>query len=336
MKASPLFSDLKFRASYGLTGNQSIPPYQSLALIAARGQGVFSTATGSEAFRGREPLSYPNRDLKWETTAQLNLGVDLSILKGRIGLTAEVYHKNTRDLLLSTPIPYTSGFDNTLLNIGNVQNKGVDLALNSVNLDGKIRWTTSANISFNRNKITNLARKGDVNLGVGGNILREGEPIGTFFGYVFDGIYQTDEEAKNSPVIAGQTPAAGDRKYKDISGPKGTPDGIVNDFDRTIIGSAQPDFVWGLNNTVTYQGISLSLFFQGSQGNQMVNQNLGDLANVNGKQNVLAEAGLNRWTPQNPSNEYARALTTANDNGILIPFHRGCHLPAAEKRDPQL
>ena len=320
MKASNLFSDLKFRASYGLTGNQSIPPYQSLALIAARGQGVFSTATGSEAFRGREPLSYPNWDLKWETTAQLNLGVDLSILKGRIGLTAEVYHKNTRDLLLSTPIPYTSGFDNTLLNIGNVQNKGIDLALNSVNLDGKIRWTTSANISFNRNKITNLARKGDVNLGVGGNILREGEPIGTFFGYVFDGIYQTDEEAKNSPVIAGQKPAAGDRKYKDISGPNGTPDGIVNDFDRTIIGSAQPDFVWGLNNTVTYQGISLSLFFQGSQGNQMVNQNLGDLANVNGKQNVLAEAGLNRWTPQNPSNEYARALTTANDNVFSSRF----------------
>ncbi len=320
MKANNLFSDLKFRASYGLTGNQSIPPYRSLALIGQIGQGVFSTATGSEAFRGREPISYPNRDLKWETTAQLNLGVDLSILKGRIGLTAEVYHKNTRDLLLSTPIPYTAGFDNTLLNIGNVQNKGVDLALNSVNLDGKIRWNTSFNLSFNRNKITNLARKGDVNLGVGGNILREGEPIGTFYGYVFDGIYQTDEEAKNSPVIAGQTPAAGDRKYKDISGPNGTPDGIVNDFDRTVIGSAQPDFVWGLNNTVTYQGISLSLFFQGSQGNQMVNQNLGDLANVNGKQNVLAEAGLNRWTPQNPSNEYARALTTANDNVFSSRF----------------
>ena len=320
MKTSTLFSDLKFRASYGLTGNQAIPPYQSLALIGQIGQGVFSTGTGVTAFRGREPISYPNRDLRWETTAQLNLGVDLSILRGRIGLTAEVYQKNTRDLLLNTPIPYTSGFANTLLNIGNVQNKGIDLALNSVNTEGKIRWTTSANISFNRNKITNLARKGDVNLGVGGNILREGEPIGTFYGYVFDGIYQTDEAAKNSPVIAGQTPAAGDRKYKDISGPNGTPDGIINDFDRTIIGSAQPDFVWGLNNTATYRNITLSLFFQGSQGNQMVNQNLGDLANVNGKQNVLAAAGLGRWTPQNPSNEYARALTTANDNVFSSRF----------------
>ena len=320
MKASPFFSDLKFRASYGLTGNQSIPPYQSLALIGAVGQGVFSTGSNVTAFRGREPLSYPNKDLKWETTTQLNLGVDLSVLKNRIGLTVEVYHKNTRDLLLSTPIPYTSGFGNTLLNIGNVQNRGVDVAFNSVNLNGPVRWNTSFNISFNRNKITNLARKGDVNLGVGGNILREGQPIGTFFGYVFDGIYQTDEEAKTSPVIAGQKPAAGDRKYKDISGPNGTPDGIVNDFDRTIIGSAQPNFVWGLNNTVAYKNLTLSFFFQGSQGNQLVNQNLSDLANVNGKQNVLASAGLGRWTPQNPSNLYARALTTANDNVFSSRF----------------
>ncbi|QRR01335.1 SusC/RagA family TonB-linked outer membrane protein [Dyadobacter sandarakinus] len=319
LKQVNFIQDLKFRASYGRTGNQSIQPYRSLALIGAIGQGVFST-TGQEVIRGREPVSYPNRDLKWETTDQLNAAIDLSVLKGRLDFTIEAYNKNTIDLLLDTPIPYTSGFDNTLLNIGNVRNRGIDVAISSVNLDGKVQWNTSLNISVNRNKITNLARKEDVNLGVGGNILREGEPIGTFFGYVFDGIYQSDEEAKNSPAIAGQTPAAGDRRYKDISGPAGTPDGIINDFDRTIIGSAQPDFTWGLNNTVTFKGIALSLFFQGSQGNQMVNQNLGDLANVNGKQNVLAEAGLGRWTPENRSNKYARALTTANDNVFSSRF----------------
>jgi TonB-linked SusC/RagA family outer membrane protein len=319
MKSANFIQDLKFRVSYGRTGNQSIQPYRSLALIGAIGQGVFST-TGQEVIRGREPVSYPNRELKWETTDQLNAAIDLSILKGRLDFTIEAYNKNTIDLLLDTPIPYTSGFDNTLLNIGNVRNRGIDVAISSVNLDGKVQWNTSLNVSVNRNKITNLARKEDVNLGVGGNILREGEPIGTFYGYVFDGIYQTDEEAKNSPAIAGQTPAAGDRKYKDINGPAGTPDGIINDFDRTIIGSAQPDFTWGLNNNVTFKGITLSLFFQGSQGNQMVNQNRGDLANVNGKQNVLAEAGLGRWTPENRSNKYARALATANDNVFSSRF----------------
>ncbi|SEJ40413.1 TonB-linked outer membrane protein, SusC/RagA family [Dyadobacter sp. SG02] len=319
MKSVNFIQDLKFRASYGRTGNQSIQPYRSLALIGALGQGVFST-TGQEVIRGREPVSYPNKSLKWETTDQVNAAIDLSVLKGRLDITVEAYNKNTIDLLLDTPIPYTTGFENTLLNIGNVRNRGIDVAINSVNLDGKVQWNTSLNVSVNRNKITNLARNGDVNLGVGGNILREGEPIGTFFGYVFDGIYQTDEEAKQSPAIAGQSPAAGDRKYKDISGPNGTPDGIINDFDRTIIGSAQPDFTWGLNNSVTFKNVTLSLFFQGSQGNQMVNQNLGDLANVNGKQNVLAEAGLGRWTPQNHSNRYARALATANDNVFSSRF----------------
>lgn len=320
MSSNNFIDDLKLRISYGQTGNQSIQPYRSLALIGPIGQGVFSTASGADVFRGREPVSYPNKDLKWETTEQFNLGIDLSVLSGRLGLVAEVYTKNTIDLLLDTPIPYTTGFENTLLNIGNVQNKGVDLALNSVNIDRDVFWTSSLNVSFNRNKITNLAREEDINLGVGGNILREGEPIGTFYGYVFDGIYQSDAEANSSPVIAGQDPSAGDRKYKDISGPNGEPDGLINDFDRTIIGSAQPDFVWGLNNTVRFKNITLSLFFQGSQGNDMVNQNLGDLANVNGKQNVLAAAGLGRWTQENPNNQYARALSTANDNVFSSRF----------------
>src|SRR5690606_20178249 len=134
------------------------------ALITPFGEGVFNSANGGEVFFGREPLSYPNQDLKWETTRQANLGLDLSVLEGRIGLTADIYHKKTSDLLLTTPIPLTTGFQNTLLNIGNVENKGIDLALNTVNTEGTVSWNSSVNFSINRNKITNLSREEDINL----------------------------------------------------------------------------------------------------------------------------------------------------------------------------
>lgn len=313
--------NLKLRASYGLTGNQSIGPYGSLALITPFGEGVFNNGSGpAEVIYGREPLSYPNEDLRWESTKQANIGLDASFLEGRLSLTTEVYHKKTSDLLLITPIPLTTGFQNTLLNVGNVENKGLDIEFSSINTKGAVAWNTSLNFSLNRNKITNLASDEDINLGFGGNILREGEAIGTFYGYVFDGIYQSEEETESSPVIAGQNPSAGDRRYKDISGPAGTPDGIINDQDRTIIGSAQADFTWGLNNEINYKNFSLNIFFQGSQGNDMVNMNLLNLENVNGQQNVLEEAWLNRWTPENPSNEYARALATSSDNVFSSRF----------------
>ncbi len=314
LQSNEVISNLKLRGSYGVTGNQSISPYGSLSLITPFGEGVFNNGSGSPAIiYGREPLSYPNENLKWETTRQANIGVDLSVLKDRISFTAELYHKKTSDLLLATPIPTTSGFQNTLLNVGNVENKGIDLELSTVNFEGDFNWNTSLNISLNRNKITNLAGGGDVLL-AGGNILREGQPLGSFYGYVFDGIFQTDEEARTSPVIAGQSPSAGDRKYRDISGPDGTPDGVINDLDRTLIGSAQPRFIWGFNNSLSFQNFDLSIFFQGSQGNKMVNMNLLNLENVNGQQNVLREAYENRWTPEHHSNRYARPLATANDN----------------------
>jgi len=243
----------------------------------------------------------------------------MGILRGRLSLTAEVYQKNTKDLLLSTPLPYTTGFGSTLTNVGNITNKGIDLSLNSVNFDGVFNWTTSVNFSVNRNKVTELVGNEDVHL-IAGNILRVGQPVGSFYGYVFDGIFQNADDIAKSPILTGTNPAPGDLKYKDISGPEGAPDGVVNEFDRTIIGSAQPNFTWGLNNTLSFKDFTLSFFFQGSQGNELINQNLADLANLNGKQNVLAEVALNRWTPQNPGNKYARAYADANDNVFSSRF----------------
>lgn len=314
-------SDLKFRASYGVIGNQAIPPYLSLALVGPFGEGVFNSPNGSEVFTGQEPLSYVNPELKWETTRQLDIGVDLALLNNRITVTADYYKKKTFDLLLSTPIPSTSGFINTVLNIGNIENHGFDLDIRTVNTKGVVSWNSAINFSMNRNKITNLNSKNDIPM-LGGTILRPGEAVGTFYGYEFEGIFQTDAEAASSPVLNGQEPGspnvasrakAGDRKYRDINGDK-----KITEADRTILGSAQPKFTWGFSNTVSYKNVDLNFFFQGSQGNKVANLNNLDLLNMTGENNVLADAGLNRWTPANPSNKYPRALAAGSrDVGIF-------------------
>ncbi|MGZ5246311.1 MAG: SusC/RagA family TonB-linked outer membrane protein, partial [Flavitalea sp.] len=175
--------------------------------------------------------------------------------------------------------------------------------------------------SMNRNNIANLNSETDIILN-GAVLLREGESIGTFYGYEFDGIFQTDQEAASSPVLIGQEPGssnpasrakAGDRKYRDQN-----KDGKIDANDRTILGTANPKFTWGFNNAFSYKNIELSVFFQGSQGNKMANLNNFDLLNFNGQNNVLADAALNRWTPDNPSNKYPRALAAGSlDQGIF-------------------
>jgi TonB-linked SusC/RagA family outer membrane protein len=321
MKNVSGISDLKLRVSYGIIGNQAIPPYQSLALVGPYGQGVFNSSAGGEVYTGLEPLSYVNKNLKWESTRQFDLGIDFGLLKQRIIFTADYYYKLTYDLLLSTPIPTTSGFATTLLNVGNISNRGFDFDVRSVNTTGALRWSSSLNLSINTNKVTNLNTSTDILL-LGGSLLRTGLPIGTFYGYIFDGIFQSDEEAAKSAVLVGQeqtasNPAAiakaGDRKYRDING-----DGKIDAGDRTILGTAQPKFTWGLNNTLSYKNFDVSFFFQGSQGNKIANFNSFSLLNFTGQNNVLAEAGLNRWTPQNPGNQYPRAYASGSlDVGIF-------------------
>lgn len=318
MKEVKSVSDLKFRLSYGVIGNQNIAPYQSLALVGPYSEGVFN---GTEIYTGREPLTYVNKNLKWESTRQFDVGIDGAFFNNRLSLTADYYQKKTYDLLLSSPIPYTSGFNSTLLNIGNILNKGFDFDIRSLNTTGALKWNTSLNISINRNEVTNLANN-NTDILFSGSLLRVGQPVGTFYGYIFDGIFQSDDEVLKSAVMKGQeatssNPAsrakAGDRKYRDING-----DGVIDEKDRTIIGSAQPDFTWGFNNTFSFKNIDLSFFFQGSQGNEMANLNSFDLLNFNGQANVLKEAALNRWTPTNHSNKYPRALSAGSlDQGVF-------------------
>ena len=308
MQDLEFISDLKLRGSLGIIGNQAIGPYESLPLIGPRGEGVFNNGSNYAYYISSQPLSYNNPNLKWETTRQFDAGVDISFFSDRLQITADYYQKYTYDLLLETPITSTTGFELTTLNVGNIKNKGFDLEINTINTNPShpVQWSSSINFSTNRNEIETLATETDVNLGQ--IILRVGESIGTFYGYQFDGIFQTDEEADASAVFITQQdgPAkatAGDRKYRDV-----VADGVIDEKDRTILGTALPDFTWGISNNVSFKNFTLSFFFQGSQGNEMANLNASTLEDLRGLNNVSAEAGLNRWTPTNPSNRYPRAL----------------------------
>jgi TonB-dependent starch-binding outer membrane protein SusC len=308
MQSLEFISDLKLRSSIGIIGNQAIEPYASLPLIKPQGEGVFNNGSNYAFYISSQPATYNNPKLKWETTRQVDVGVDVGLFAGRVHLTADYYQKHTYDLLLSTPIASTTGFEETPLNVGNIKNRGFDLEVSTINTNAShpIQWNTSVNFSTSKNEVTKLATENDVNLGQ--IILREGESIGTFYGYQFDGIFQTDEEADASAVFVTQESGpskakAGDRKYRDV-----VPDGVIDEKDRTILGTALPDFTWGLNNNISFKNFTLSFFLQGAQGNKMANLNASPLEDLRGINNVLAEAGLNRWTPTNPSNRYPRAL----------------------------
>lgn len=295
-------SDLKLRASYGITGNQEIGQYQSLAAYQTEGYNF-----GNVINIGYAPNRIANPKLKWETTSQANIGVDLGLFKNRITVTADVYQKRTRDLLYNVSLPITSGFSTSLQNIGKVKNEGIEFSINTVNFEGEFKWSTNFNISYTRNEILDLGEvtgdipsggaSGHLQLGNSG-ILRVGQPVGVFFGLVTDGIFQNAAEVAAS---AQKNAKPGERRYKDING-----DGVINSSDRVILGHAQPDYTYGFTNNFSYKGFDLSVFFQGVQGNSIFNLNRYELESMTGVSNQ-STAVLDRWTPSNPSNEIPRA-----------------------------
>jgi TonB-dependent starch-binding outer membrane protein SusC len=298
-------SDLKLRTSYGLTGNQDIGNYQSIG----------SMGTQNYNFGGAFTVGYAtnriaNPGLMWESTAQFDIGLDLGLFNDRIIVTADWYYKKTSDLLYNVPLPITTGVSTSLQNVGRVENKGFEFSISTVNIDKELRWTTNFNIGANRNEIIDLGNvKGDVPAGgasghlqlANSGILRVGEPIGIFYGLVTDGIFQNQAEIDAS---AQKTAKPGDRRYKDL-----TPDGVINSSDRTILGQAQPKYIFGFTNNFSYKGFDLNIFFVGSQGNSIYNINRYELESMTGISNQSAVT-LDRWTPENPSNEIPRATST--------------------------
>jgi len=266
MENVPLISLLKLRVSYGKTGNNNIGNYASLSTI-----NYIKYTTGGVAIGGFAPGAIPNPNLTWETQEQVNAGADLALFKGRINITADHFVSRNKDLLLNVNIPTASGFSTALQNIGEVKNTGWEFVLNTINTVGKFKWSTDFNISAYKNEVVKLGPSGD-DIISGNNITRIGQPIGMFYGFIVDGIFKNSAELAAGPIynkgLADET-RVGDIRFRDVSGPAGKPDGIINNNDLTIMGTPYPDFYYGMTNRFSYGNLSLSVNLAGSHGNQI-------------------------------------------------------------------
>lgn len=305
--------DLKIRASYGLTGNNSIGDYASIGLLNASNYVV-----NSNPVLGQIKSSLPNENLGWETTAQFNIGVEVGLAEGRLFLQGDYYDKYTTDLLFNVPVSAVTGVTSYTTNIGEVSNRGWEFSMTSRNVVGNFNWTTNLNISANRNRVEKLGASDDPiytgNIAGRSHTATIGFPIGSYFGLQWDGLYLTQEELDNQPenVSVGGRPAfVGDVRWKDINN-----DGQIDDDDQSIIGDWQPDFIYGVTNTFSYKNLDLSVLIQGSQGNELYNvqrRNLGIMV-IYG--NAYAET-LDRYqSPENPGNgvlpQYKRAVASSS------------------------
>ncbi|MEI6140152.1 MAG: TonB-dependent receptor [Mariniphaga sp.] len=291
MKDVKLISDLKFRTSYGFTGSQAINAYATLNQLAS-GKSVY----GDALYTTFAPGTTLPGNLRWETTEQADLGFDIAILDNRFRLTVDAYLKNTRDLLNSVKLPASLGFTQTIQNVGQIQNKGLELSLDAKLLNGQLKWDVSANIAFNRSKVIKLYGGQDILTGSvdvsfisdNSSLLREGQPISVFYGYKKDGYDANGKEI-----------------YKDLSSANGSPDGIINQFDKTIIGNPNPDFIYGLNSNLSYKNFELNLFLQGSQGNDIVNvSGIGNTLDYGFGLNMTKDVYNDHWTPTNTNAKY--------------------------------
>ena len=288
-------SDLKLRASYGITGNAGgISPYQSLSTVAATGSDyVFNNAYVT----GINPTGIANPDLRWEKSTQTNVGLDVSLLNNRFSLIVDVYDKITKDLLYIKTLPLSSGYASITGNYASLENKGVEFAANARILDGPLKWNISANLTRNRNKVLDLdGGTTSERFITSYTILKVGEPLGLIKSYIFDGINQTGET-----ILPGYDGRLGGHKVKDLNG-----DGTITSADQTTTGNPNPNFIFGFSTNLAYKGFDLSAFLSGSQGNDIYNLSRLSFENPLGQRNLL-KGVVNRWSPTNPSNQYVSA-----------------------------
>lgn len=289
------FSDLKLRASWGITGNSEIPVYNSQANL-----NEYNYVFGGNLVLGLADQRLSNPDLRWESTQMLNVGLDFSFMENRLNMTADYFHNTTEDLLLYVTIPSSLGFSSVLKNSGSLENKGFELSMNYVAIDRQdLRWDISGNISFLRNKITDLGTSTPFfssstsgHLGVDGSWVEAGNPIGVWRGYRYLGLFQTQEEIDNNPSLSGDQP--GYPRYQDTDD-----NGTITPDDYVIIGDPNPDFTWGLTTSLYIKNFDFSLFLRGVQGNDVRNLQQSEIGDGVQKINQIASILTDSWTPQN-------------------------------------
>ncbi|WP_153797931.1 SusC/RagA family TonB-linked outer membrane protein [Foetidibacter luteolus] len=273
LRDSRVISNLKVRTSYGLTGNSEIAPYRSDAQLGSY-TAIFNNARVTGIGTGR----LANDNLKWEKTAQFDAGVEIGFLQNRISLEADVYYRKTTDMLLDAPVPRSSGYGSIFRNIGSMENKGIELTLNTQNISGKdFTWSTTFNISMNRNKVLSLATpapifSGNPNFLSNTGIIRVGDPVGSFWGLRRLGVWteaDKNEAAKFASYRGGKPILPGDLKYLDLNG-----DYAINDADRMIIGNGNPDGWGSFVNNFRYKQWDLLIELQYMYGNDVLNQSL--------------------------------------------------------------
>ncbi len=317
-------TDAKIRISYGATGNNRVGDFSYLSAVTFPYGNYYSFGNATPSVGGATN-SLSNPDLKWETTKQFNVGLDVSLLKGRISFTGDYYYKRTNDLLLNADIPSSAGYTTAYKNVGSVSNSGIELTLNTYNWQtSDFKWNSNFNISFNKNNVISLTngQESILSTSAGGGVFssiaryiaKVGHPIALFYGTISDGLYpysDFDKLTNGTYVLKPQIPGngiarntiqPGDAKYKDLNG-----DGIVNSEDYTIIGNPNPIFIGGLNNNFEYKGFDLNVFFQFSYGNDILNANRvlfegGD--NYSSNVNMYATYA-NRWSPTNTDTDIA-------------------------------
>ena len=295
IKNIPWISNLKLRASYGVTGNNLIPNYGSVGLLTQT-----QYAWGSTVQQGLYEGTISNQDLKWEKTGQIDLGFNLGLFSNRVYLEADYYNSITRDLLLSIPVPVITGFSEQLTNIGEVRNRGLEFLITTKNFVNEFKWETNFNISVNRNEVLKLGpNDAPIYINNWGTTKTEvGQPTANYFGYIFDGVFKNQSEINNYPHVSSTTP--GDPIVRDVNNDK-----IIDEKDRTIIGNAQPDFTFGLSNSFSYKHFDFNIALQGSVGNEILNSQARYSKYYNGNRNGY-QAIANYWkSEQNPGDGYA-------------------------------
>ncbi len=329
LKEAKAISDLKIRASYGLTGNFNIPNYLSQGAMTNYGY-IFGGGTPG-VVNGAAPFAQPNNDLSWEKTAQLNVGFDAAFFNNKLTLSIDAYNSNTTDLLLNVPVPLTTGFSTELKNIGKVNNRGIDINLGTQQQFGGVKWTASANFSKNKNKVVELG-PGNADIIRTGSVAnayfltRVGEPIGSYYLPVVLGVFKNQAEVNAYPHYMDtqgnfdlNTTKPGDFKFKDVDG-----DGIIDlTKDREIVGNYLPKFTYGFATSAEYKSFDVNVAMQGVYGNKILNLSRRYFANKEGNMNNMVSS-LDRWVSENNPGrgEDVRANRVAKgSNGTTSTWH---------------